>query len=657
MSQGEIYRINDAKLGDKPRSTFPLSTPHWFSMNFGRLYPVYTRLMEPGDTLSLDIKSVVRMATPVGPIMGSANLSYHAFWVPFRLVFNLAKQMFGENDETAWTRRSEVEVPYYKYREDIYFTTNANEETVLKSTLDDPYMLCSMPWNANTKAWVDLRRSFIYGANKLLDYLGEHPFLDTDNFPVDIYQKAVNAGIQGTTISHTVCVGEVPAMLVRAVWLIWNEYYRDENYQDVFLFEKGLVPQNTSLGDYIYPFKFPYGNVSKSAYDDVSDDVYVNEVPIVCKKHDLLTNMLPEPQRGPTVNILAAAGLAPVVASGNLHAGGDALKLGGMTNGLPSQFSVGSLGIAGPSNLRKGSDIADANYANGSNVSSNNLYSDLSASAGLTLNAFRISVLTSQFYETLGVFGERYNEFIYGLFGVRVSDSTIDRPEYLGGISFPIGTYQVPQTSAGASGQTQLGDLGAFGYGDDKSSLIYKSFSEFGYVIVFASARIDHNYPTLRAPESFWRNRLEFHYPLMDGMGMVPYLKKYYNPILDWKTSTGVPIFHSAAVESESKGDETVGFKEAWWNMRSKTPTVSGVFNPGNIFSLDHLTYIEKPSNDINQGPLFVSAFEEALIVDRTLQLGSLASIYGQQLQVMQMQDESLTRIIRVNSRPGLTRI
>lgn len=652
MSQGEIYRINDAKLGDKPRSTFPLSTPHWFSMNFGRLYPIYSRLMEPGDTLSLDLKTVCRMATPIGPIMGSAALSYHAFWVPFRLVFNLAKQLFGENDETAWTRRSEIEVPYYKYSETFFFTNSEADEGYINAAGIDMVKVADI--SSTVKVWVDLEKSFIYGANKLLDYLGEHPFVDLDNFPTDIFSKATNAGIAQSTISKTTVTGEVPAMLVRAVWLIWNEYYRDENYQDPFLFEKGLVPSGADLGSYQYPFTFPYGLVSTGQYTNPST-VGVNQCPIVCKKHDVLVNMLPEPQRGPMVNILAAAGLAPVVTGETEHIGNN-----DQSNKMLFRFTNGS--TVGSSKLGTFANSLSAYEPTGfgtryGDAVPSNLYSDLAKSTGLTLNAFRISVLTSQFYETLGIFGERYNEFIYGLFGVRVSDATIDRPEYLGGISIPIGTYQVPQTSAGGDGQTQLGDLGAFGYGDDKSSIIYKSFSEFGYVLVFASARIDHNYSTLRAPETYWKNRLEFHYPLMDGMGMVPYLKKFYNPALDWKDSNGSPIFSSTAVDSGSRGDETVGFKEAWWNMRSKTPTVSGVFNPGNIFSLDYLTYIEKPTNDINQGPLFVSAFEEALIVDRTLQLGSLASIYGQQLLVMQMQDESLTRIIRVNSRPGLTRI
>lgn len=659
MNNGEVYKLNSAKITSKKRSVFPHSTPHLMSMNFGRLYPHSWRMVMPGDSITDAIKSVVRMQTPIAPIMGSSELRYHAFWVPFRLVLNQTKQFFGENDESAWTRRTSIELPKYKFSESFVFTSSSTDETALKSTGDDWIQVGSYSTGGTDyKIWVDAQMSYIYGANKLLDYLGYHPYFDPENAPAELFNNASNGTFGGATLKYVEVYDEFDALLIRAIWLIWNEYYRDENYQDPILFSKDAANVN-DFQTLAYPFDFPYGRMSDSKYvPQYSSGMQF--VPIINKKHDILVSMLPEPQRGPAVNILSAAnGFSPVFAGTEHIASGDPAesisfryRLGtGVAGGLADKKNLTTDG-----NGKSGYD-GTANAATGF-VTPTNLQADISRDTELTINALRLAALTQQFYETLGYFGERYNELIYGLFGVKVADATIDRPEYLGGVSFPIDTFQVPQTSAGGAGQTELGDLGAFGYGSDHSSIADKSFDEWGYFIVLASARVDHLYPTLAAPEIFYKDRLEFHYPIFDHMGMMPFLKKYKNPILSWKKDNlyTQPLFDNDS-DGVADGEDAAGFKEAWWNYRAKLASVSGVFNPGQPYSLAYMTYVDTPDASFNQGPLFISAFDEALMVDRTLQLGTTASCFGMQLLVSTQEYETITRVISVNSYPGISRI
>lgn len=83
------------------RSRFARKSQHKTSFNLGDIVPIYCDEVLPGDTMSLDMASLVRMSTPIAPIMDNIYIDYFAFFVPNRLVWDHWKEFMGENSVSA----------------------------------------------------------------------------------------------------------------------------------------------------------------------------------------------------------------------------------------------------------------------------------------------------------------------------------------------------------------------------------------------------------------------------------------------------------------------------------------------------------------------------------------------------------------------------
>lgn len=80
------------------RSKFHRPSQHKTSFNLGDIVPIYVDAdILPGDTVSMDLSTLIRMSTPVAPIMDNIHIDYYAFFVPNRLVYDKWKQFMGEN--------------------------------------------------------------------------------------------------------------------------------------------------------------------------------------------------------------------------------------------------------------------------------------------------------------------------------------------------------------------------------------------------------------------------------------------------------------------------------------------------------------------------------------------------------------------------------
>lgn len=80
------------------RSKFRRPSQHKTSFNLGDIVPIYVDAdILPGDTVSLDLASLIRMSNPVAPIMDNIYIDYYAFYVPNRVLWSQWKQFMGEN--------------------------------------------------------------------------------------------------------------------------------------------------------------------------------------------------------------------------------------------------------------------------------------------------------------------------------------------------------------------------------------------------------------------------------------------------------------------------------------------------------------------------------------------------------------------------------
>lgn len=171
MSNAFTNSFSDAPVNlDLQRSKFQRNFNHKTTFKEGDLVPVYFDEVLPGDTFSVDSSFLVRMSTPVFPVMDNSAIDLYFFFVPNRLVWDHWQEFCGENTSAPWTQKTEYLVPQ------IIF--------------DDP------------------DSTFGFGAT---------------NYSVMNY-----FGIPSSLKFRGLSVSDLPN---RAYRLIWNEWFRDQNIQ------------------------------------------------------------------------------------------------------------------------------------------------------------------------------------------------------------------------------------------------------------------------------------------------------------------------------------------------------------------------------------------------------------------------------------------
>ena len=292
----------------------------------------------------------------------------------------------------------------------------------------------------------------------------------------------------------------ISALPFRGVYLIWNEWFRDENLQKSVKIQKGDTNEvlNSARSSEQPSWVFTSGT---------------NIVPgLACpprgKRHDYFTSALPWTQKGPGVSI-GLAGTATLVdpspvtgyfvAQSNTDLGAAQLSKGGgvhdvYTSGSGTlQYQSGgySVAIAGHSVNGSGTSVVVAKP--GSSWLSKDSYADLDSSSIFTINSLRTAFQMQKFYERLARGGSRYTEVLRSFFGVVSPDARLQRPEFLGSFTKMVNVNPIAQTSATDNTSPQ-GNLSAYGVTAAKFHGFTKSFVEHGYIFGFVCARADLTY-------------------------------------------------------------------------------------------------------------------------------------------------------------------
>lgn len=291
----------------------------------------------------------------------------------------------------------------------------------------------------------------------------------------------------------------ISALPFRGVYLIWNEWFRDENLQKSVKIQKGdtneVLDSSRSSDQPAWVF-----TTGTNIFPGLA-------CPPRGKRHDYFTSALPWTQKGPGVSI-GLAGTATLVdpspvsgyfvqqsnnklgaAQLSENAGVHSVFTG---NGSLSYGSGGcEVSIAGHASSGSGMDTVTAQP--GSSWLSKNSYADLDSSSIFTINSLRTAFQMQKFYERLARGGSRYTEVLRSFFGVVSPDARLQRPEFLGSFTKMVNVNPIAQTSATDDTSPQ-GNLSAYGVTAAKFHGFTKSFVEHGYVFGFVCARADLTY-------------------------------------------------------------------------------------------------------------------------------------------------------------------
>lgn len=280
-------------------------------------------------------------------------------------------------------------------------------------------------------------------------------------------------GLPVNTSGNLSCVSALP---FRGVYLIYNEWFRDENLQKSVKIQKGdtneVLDSTRSSEQPSWVFTSGTSIVPGLA------------CPPRGKRHDYFTSALPWTQKGPGVQV-PLTGNAFIYDAQGVH--------------IPNMPPVKEINVAGRIMTRETDgnwphEVYEYNQTNGSLVASNRFsYADLESISGATINSLRTAFQMQKFYERLARGGTRYTEVLRSFFGVVSPDARLQRPEFLGSFTKMVNVNPIAQTSATDDTSPQ-GNLSAYGVTASKFHGFTKSFVEHGYIFGFVCARADLTY-------------------------------------------------------------------------------------------------------------------------------------------------------------------
>ena len=84
------------------------------TINEGDLVPIYCDEVLPGDTAKISMNALMRMSTPLYPVMDNCNCDFYFFFVPSRLLWDHFENLMGQNDSSYWAEPIEYTTPKTK---------------------------------------------------------------------------------------------------------------------------------------------------------------------------------------------------------------------------------------------------------------------------------------------------------------------------------------------------------------------------------------------------------------------------------------------------------------------------------------------------------------------------------------------------------------
>lgn len=373
---------------------------------------------------------------------------------------------------------------------------------------------------------------------------------------------------------------KVDSAYFRAYALICNEWYRDQNRQDLVDFTDDDANATGSNG---------------SNY--VTDIIGGGKCFKACKLHDYFTSSLLTPTGSERVT-LPLGKTAPIIGGTEMlfYPSSSPNSTVGLVYG-----SIGSPDSKSDAALWNWNDVSSVSvgtplgYKSGLNV-------DLTNATASTVNELRLAFQLQKIFEANNIRGNRYIEQLKCRWNVTPSDATLQRPEYLGGKRFPLDIHMVVQNSS-TNLESPLGQVSGFSNTRFDSNYFSAGFEEHGILMGVAVVRHQRTYQQGLSRFFTRKNMEDFYTPEFQNLGE----QNLYN----------YEIFATGT----SKDNETFGYQEYAAEYRSTPNRVTGEFRSNATNSFDNWHYADDYADTPVNGDEWI--VENPNSVDRTLTVQS----------------------------------
>lgn len=397
----------------------------------------------------------------------------------------------------------------------------------------------------------------------------------------------------------------VSALPFRAMALIWNDFFRDQNLQDEIEFSTDDGP------DTVTPTTLLKANWAK----------------------DYFTTARVSPQVGDAVSV-------PIMLTGE----GESPLITAVTN---TTLSGGGVSFTGSSVVSEGTSLRGVTTSNGSifavNGNGSNIGSGISASYSrptassvtsitwnggpetegfLSINALREGQALQRWQEKRNLFGSRYEDLLH-FWGLSTQDFRLQRPELVSIRSSLLQFSEVLQTSPTAGSTDGVGSLYGHGVGAMRSGRWRYYCHEHGFLISFLVVRPQAVYT--QGIERMWFRNTRYD---------------YWNPEFQHIGQQAVLVKELYADGSDND-EEIFGYQNRYDEMRRGKNHVTGEFRT----TLDYWNMARQFENAPNLNSEFITANP----TDRIYQLSESLS---DQLYVMVQNDLVAKRLISRNGNP-----
>ncbi len=527
--RGDLF--NHVKLRRPKTNGFNMNYQLLTTGNMGDLIPITCQEVLPGDIWRGRSEVFCRLMPMLAPIMQRVDIYTHYFFVPNRLLWNISKQ---KNSWQAFITggedgKQEPEPP----------NLQLTKPTILNiiELLPNAFDVCSLwdyfglPTRSDSQLQSDFANAQSLGSNeKILMY----PFL--------------------------------------AYQLIYDEYYRDQNYTEPILDSENMIG-----GSFIPQKAVDCLTLRKRSW-----------------KKDYFTSALPNAQRGEPVSF-ALVGEAPV--EGTLHnvqfpsgmiVGVDSFEYDNNTGNFPNSagglflrakygnypdqpLALGASSQGDYDIFKQGRLVGEARGAQFDipfGLSNSDVRANLTNVSALNVQMLREGLRLQEWLERNSVGGARYVEQIYAHFGVMVPDATIQRPIYLGGGKQTVRISEVLQS---VETETEaLGDMAGHGISVGRThGFNNRKFTEHGFIIGIMSVVPKASY--MNGISRMWTrmDKLDYYFPEFAHLGEQEV--KIKELMFKWNS-------HINPLILPNRNNDTFGYQSRYAEYKYNEDKVSGEF-------------------------------------------------------------------------------